>query len=191
MFYELQDNQWDDHLLRSLLEKILPQKTRLEDFEIILNFPSLGERTMLLNARQIVNENTAEKLILLAIEDITERKTIAQELQNFSDELEKKVKERIADLQQTNIQLEQFAHAASHYLQEPLRKIVTFSNRLQAKHKDEFSDEVNIYLQKIEGASTRMSRLIQDLFNYSSFINHEKLFAPTDLDEMLKDILND
>ncbi|WP_165940144.1 chemotaxis protein CheB [Dyadobacter psychrotolerans] len=191
LFYELQDNQWDDHLLRSLLEKILPQKTRLEDFEIILNFPSIGERTMLLNARQILNENTAERLILLAIEDITERKTTEQKLQSFSDELETKVKERTADLQQTNMQLEQFAHAASHDLQEPLRKIVTFSNRLQAKHKGEFSDDVSDYLKKIETASSRMSKLIQDLLNYSYLINHEKLFAPTDLDETLKDIMND
>ncbi|WP_159473709.1 chemotaxis protein CheB [Dyadobacter sp. 3J3] len=191
LFYELQDNQWDDHVLRSLLENILPQKTRLEDFEIILNFPSLGERTMLLNARQIVNEVTAEKLILLAIEDITERKTTEINLKNFSDELETKVKERTADLVQTNMQLEQFAHAASHDLQEPLRKIVTFSNRLQAKHKNELSEEVSSYLEKIEGASTRMSKLIQDLLNYSYLINHDILFAPTDLDEILKDILND
>lgn len=191
LFYELQDNQWDDRQLRSLLEKILPQKTRLEDFEIILNFPSIGERTMLLNARQIVNENTAEKLILLAIEDITERKSTEQKLQTFSDELETKVRERTADLIQTNIQLEQFAHAASHDLQEPLRKIVTFSNRLQAKHHSEFSEEVSSYLKKIEDASIRMSRLIQDLLNYSSLLDHEKLFAPTDLDETLKDILND
>jgi len=191
LFYELQDNLWDDHLLRSLLEKILPQKTRLEDFEIIMNFPSLGARTMLLNARQIVNENTAEKLILLAIEDITERKVTEQSLKSFSDELESKVRERTADLLQTNMQLEQFAHAASHDLQEPLRKIVTFANRLQAKHNDELSEEVNAYLKKIEGASTRMSRLIQDLLNYSSLINHEKLFSPTDLDETLIDILND
>ncbi len=191
LFYELQDNQWDDRLLRSLLEQILPQKTRLEDFEIILNFPSLGERTMLLNARQIVNENTAEKLILLAIEDITERKTTEQTLKDFSDKLESKVKERTADLLQTNMQLEQFAHAASHDLQEPLRKIITFSNRLQAKHNSEFSEEVITYLRKIENASTRMSRLIDDLLNFSSLINTRKLFAPTDLDETLKDILND
>ncbi|MCF0057109.1 chemotaxis protein CheB [Dyadobacter sp. CY356] len=190
-FYELQDNQWDDRVLRSLLEKILPQKSQLEDFEIILNFPSIGERTMLLNARQIVNEITTENLILLAIEDITERKTTELNLKNFSEELETKVKERTADLQQTNMQLEQFAHAASHDLQEPLRKIVTFSNRLQAKHKDEFSEEVSSYLGKIEGASTRMSSLIQDLLNYSYLINHDILFAPTDLDEILKDVLND
>ncbi len=73
LFYELQQHQWDDTVLRNLLQKILPAKTEVKDFEINLNFPGSGERTLLMNAREIVNENTA-KLILLSIEDITDRK---------------------------------------------------------------------------------------------------------------------
>jgi two-component system CheB/CheR fusion protein len=191
LFYELQNRQWDDQELRFRLDKIIPQRTKLEDFEIVLKFPSLGERTMLLNARQIANENTVEQLILLAIEDITERKSADQKLKSFSDELETKVKERTADLQQTNEQLQQFAHAASHDLQEPLRKIQTFSSRLQEKHEDEFSLDAKSYLSKIATASTRMSKLIQDLLNYSHLLNHDKLFAATDLAETLKNTLND
>ena len=73
LFYEIQNRQWDDTEMRSILEKILPKHERLTDFEIILKFPSIGERHMLLNARQILNEKTSEQLILLAIEDITEQ----------------------------------------------------------------------------------------------------------------------
>jgi len=73
LFYEIQNNQWDDQLMRSMLEKILPKNKRLDDFEIILKFPSIGERTLCLNAMQIVNEKNSEQLILLAIEDITDR----------------------------------------------------------------------------------------------------------------------
>jgi len=73
LFYEIQNNQWDDKEMRSLLGKILQQKEQLSDFEIKLTFTALGERTMLLNGRQIVNESTAQKLILLGIEDITEQ----------------------------------------------------------------------------------------------------------------------
>jgi len=72
LFYEIQSHQWDDNVMRSLLEKILPKHERLTDFEIILKFPSIGERTLLLNALQIVNDKNSEQLILLAIEDITE-----------------------------------------------------------------------------------------------------------------------
>jgi two-component system CheB/CheR fusion protein len=73
VFYEIQNRQWDDETMRLLLEKILPQKEKLNDFEIIIDFPKLGKRHLLMNARQVVNEKTTEQLILLAIEDITEK----------------------------------------------------------------------------------------------------------------------
>ncbi len=73
LFYEIQNHQFDDTLLRSLLEKILPQKNRIEDFEINLRLPNKGDRTILLNALQIINKKEAEQLILLAMEDITDR----------------------------------------------------------------------------------------------------------------------
>ena len=92
LFYEIQSNQWDDHLMRSLLENILPKKETIVDLELIIKFPALGERHLLLNARQIKNEKTAEHLILLAIEDITERKTAEQKLETTSIELNAKNK---------------------------------------------------------------------------------------------------
>ena len=149
LFYEIQNRQWDDQLMRSMLEKILPQKTSLVDFEIKLKFPSLGECTLLLNARQVVNEKTTEQLILLAIEDVTERKLVADNLQNFNTALETKIKERTADLLETNSQLQQFAYAVSHDLQEPFRKILTFTGRLQEKHKEEFSADTEALLKKL------------------------------------------
>ncbi|MGV9004940.1 CheR family methyltransferase [Flavobacterium sp.] len=198
LFYEIQNHQWDDSAMRSLFEKILPEKERLTDFEIILSFPVLGERTMLMNARQIVNKKTSEQLILLAIEDVTERKAAEQKIKTFTEELEQKVIERTVELKnsneelkQSNIQLDQFAHIASHDLQEPLRKILTFSLRLQDKYKDGLSDEVKAYLTKIEGASSRMQTLIQDLLNYSRLLHHEKLFVPNDLNVIAKNVLYD
>ncbi|OBX24528.1 two-component system CheB/CheR fusion protein [Gelidibacter algens] len=123
--------------------------------------------------------------------DITEHKS-------FTEELEIKVKERTAELKKsnealkkTNTQLDQFAHIASHDLQEPLRKILTFSMRLQDNHKAELSNEVQSYLDKIEGASSRMSTLIRDLLNYSRLLEHEKLVEKTNLNDTLKNILND
>lgn len=74
LFFELENEQWNSTELRTLLENVLPQKTKMEDFEIMINFPKLGERSLLLNARQIVNDRDSEELILMAIEDITEHK---------------------------------------------------------------------------------------------------------------------
>jgi two-component system, chemotaxis family, CheB/CheR fusion protein len=74
LIYELDNKQWDIPTLRDLLETILPQKSMLTDFEITQTFSTIGERVMLLNARELTNAQGSEKLILLAIEDITERK---------------------------------------------------------------------------------------------------------------------
>ena len=73
LFYEIQNYRWDDSVMRSMLERIITQKEPLTDLEINLKFPSVGKRTLVLNARQIINEKNNEQLILLAIEDITEQ----------------------------------------------------------------------------------------------------------------------
>lgn len=87
LFYEIQNKQWDDELMRMLLERILPEHELLTDFEIILKFPELGERHLLLNALQIVNKKNSEDLIMLAIEDITERKIATQKPETTRIEL--------------------------------------------------------------------------------------------------------
>jgi two-component system CheB/CheR fusion protein len=72
--YELGDKQWDLPELRNLLEQIVPQNTRIEDFRVQASFPKIGPRTMLLNARQTVRGTAVTGRILLAFEDITEEK---------------------------------------------------------------------------------------------------------------------
>ena len=71
--------------MRTLLENILPKKESIVDLEVIIKFPAIGLRKMLINARQIKNEKTAEHLILLAIEDVTE-KNLAEEQIRSSEE---------------------------------------------------------------------------------------------------------
>ncbi len=74
LIYELGNNQWDIPELRELLETILPEKTTFENYEVQHVFSVIGKRTMLLNARQIIHSHGKEMIILLAIEDITDRK---------------------------------------------------------------------------------------------------------------------
>jgi PAS domain S-box-containing protein len=78
--YDLGDGQWNIPALQTLLEEILPHKTSFHDFEVEHTFPVLGHRTMLLNARCILGEGHHSGMILLAIEDITERKRAVQDL---------------------------------------------------------------------------------------------------------------
>ncbi|MEO6547533.1 MAG: chemotaxis protein CheB [Ferruginibacter sp.] len=72
--FELGDKHWDIPELRSALQHIIPEKDRFSDFEVKQSFAKIGERTMLLNAREMKEEAGSEKLILLAIEDITEKR---------------------------------------------------------------------------------------------------------------------
>ncbi|MEK6321780.1 MAG: chemotaxis protein CheB [Acidobacteriota bacterium] len=72
--YDLGNRQWNIPKLRTLLEEILPEKRRFQDFEVEQEFERIGRRTMLLNARRLEQEGSRAQLILLAIEDITEHK---------------------------------------------------------------------------------------------------------------------
>ncbi|MBI9084114.1 MAG: PAS domain S-box protein [Desulfobacterales bacterium] len=74
LIYDLGNKQWDIPKLRELLETILPEKTTFDDYEVEHDFATIGRRTMLLNARQIERGMGKERIILLAFEDITERR---------------------------------------------------------------------------------------------------------------------
>ncbi|WP_052294257.1 PAS domain S-box protein [Desulfosudis oleivorans] len=76
LIYDLGNQQWDIPRLRDLLETILPQKTTFDDYEVEHDFADIGRRIMLLNARQIERAWGKERIILLAIEDITERRQL-------------------------------------------------------------------------------------------------------------------
>ncbi|MGH8545735.1 MAG: PAS domain-containing protein, partial [Gammaproteobacteria bacterium] len=73
LVYDLGNRQWNIPGLQELLEKILPGRTVFQDFEVKHNFERIGRRTMLLNARRVVRQGRETELILLAIEDVTER----------------------------------------------------------------------------------------------------------------------
>ena len=84
LIYDLGDKQWDISKLRELLEKILPQKNAFDNNDVEQDFVNIGRRTLLLNARQIEREVGKERIILLAIEDITERKKYEEKIQQMA-----------------------------------------------------------------------------------------------------------
>ncbi len=94
LVYKLGDDQWDIPELKRLLESILPEHESFDDFEVRHRFESLGERVMLLNARTVYPPGNRLKLILLAIEDVTESKT-AEETLRAAYEREKRVSDAL------------------------------------------------------------------------------------------------
>lgn len=317
MFYELENNQWDIPALRNLLERILHEKTFYDSYELKQKFSANGERIMILNARKILNEGTNEHLILLAIEDVTERRNIDTQLKEnadylkalletsplmistanadgtmnyfnqffldytglslkqsiisgwqkivqpkmledvinswahaissgkefdkeiqfkrhdgiyrwhisramplrdnvgtitswvctttdihdqklFAEELEKKVRKRTeslknsnADLAHANKNLEQLTFIASHDLQEPLRKIRTFSNLLLESFGKKLPTEGIRFVERIQKSATRMTELIKDVLDFSQIKNSKNAFLKTDLSDIFTDVLDD
>jgi signal transduction histidine kinase len=88
---------------------------------------------------------------------------------------QKELEQKIAELAQSHTELEQIAYIASHDLQEPLRKINTFSDRLESKHAPQLNEEGQKIIGRLSYASIRMRDLIEDLANYTSLVKtHEK-----------------
>jgi PAS domain S-box-containing protein len=94
--YDLGNHQWDIPRLRELLETILAQQTSFDDYEVEHNFSVIGYRIMLLNARRIERAWGKERVILLAIEDVTERRRL-EELLNESEERYRRLFETASD----------------------------------------------------------------------------------------------
>jgi len=99
--YELGNGQWDIPALRKLLEDVLPKNTFFKGFEVAHEFPSIGRKVMILNARQIhIKEDTSfPPIILLAIEDVTEMMLIAETLAIHTKQTETKLMERTNKLE--------------------------------------------------------------------------------------------
>ena len=177
--YELGNGQWDIPSLRTLLEDVLPADTVVTDYEVDHDFPDIGRKIMTVNARRLIQPAADEELVLLAIEDITEREETKRTLETYSAELER-----------SNRDLEQFAYVASHDLQEPLRTIRSFAELLDRRYKDVVDDKGRQYLDFMTDAASRMQRLVKDLLVLSRVTRTDESSAPLDLEDALRDALS-
>ena len=112
--------------------------------------------------------------------DITQRKRAEMALHEQADKLAR-----------SNAELEQFAYVASHDLQEPLRKIQAFGDRLKTKYEAPLGPEGLDYLTRMQNAAARMQILIQDLLSLSRVASNSKPFTPVDLGEVIRTVVSD
>jgi len=137
-----------------------------------------------------MRQSIQEKIASLGSE-IEERRKIEGELERHRSQLEELVKQRTAQLEQSNRDLEQFAYVASHDLQEPLRKIHGFAALFVARHRDRVDEAGQKQLAVILDGVERMQHLIMDLLQYSRVGRQELNVAPMDLNAVVDAVVND
>ena len=108
-------------------------------------------------------------------------------LETSNETLERRARE----LARSNAELERFASIASHDLQEPLRKVRTFTQQLTVIEADRLSDKGRDYLQRANSAAERMQKLIEDLLKFSRVATHGRPFTSVDLSQVTRDVLED
>jgi signal transduction histidine kinase len=101
------------------------------------------------------------------------------------------LKRKVDELARSNEELEQFASIAAHDLQEPLRKVQAFSDRLQDKYADVLDDRGKDYLNRMQNSASRMQTLIGDLLSFSRVTTKGQPFAPVDLNQIARGVVSD
>jgi PAS domain S-box-containing protein len=127
----------------------------------------------------------AQKLVEETLKDNSELKKAQRQLLNSQAKLEEKLKE----LNKSNHDLEQFAYIASHDLQEPLRKIRSFTELVE--RNIDSAPKAKKYIDKIDDSAKRMSNLIQGVLNYSRLSTGERTFADVDMNEVIRNVMVD
>ncbi len=155
LIYELGNNQWDSPELRVLLENILPTHRILVDYAVKHNFPVLGPKTILLNARQV----DRKQLILLAMEDVTEQ----WKLKMDTEEITKNLIIQRDRLQGLNDAKDEFISLASHQLRTPATAVKQYVGMLQMGYAGQLTKDQLEMLGVANKNNERQLEIIEDL----------------------------
>lgn len=137
------------------------------------------------NHRLLAQEQTLKAINRSLEQEINERKISEEKVKDLNRQL----MGNIALLESANRDLDRFAFMASHDLQEPLRKIRTFSDLLHVKCKPLLDNDAIGYITRIQNAAERMQTLIKDILAFSRISNEKETFVSTDLDGIMLDVL--
>ncbi|MCL1472536.1 chemotaxis protein CheB [Argonema antarcticum] len=161
LLFDLGNRQWDILRLRYLLSEVISNNTTLNDFEVSHNFLNIGDKTMLLNACKIPLKSGSIETILLAIEDITDRRRIEEERHQLliCEHSAREVAEA------ANRAKDEFLSILSHELRNPLSAILGWSKLLLTKHLDE--TKIAKGLEVIQRSAQAQNKLIEDILDIS------------------------
>ncbi|MEG4517693.1 MULTISPECIES: ATP-binding protein [unclassified Microcoleus] len=155
----------DIYLQQLFVQPLDSGESRSQNIEI--TFPLADGRVKWIRFTQYLYSAEGESTIDGLVEDITELKQAELALREFNETLEERVRERTAELEEVNAQLESFTYSVSHDLRAPLRGISFFAEMLLQDRTSELDSTAQDYLYRINDAATLMNTLIENLLEYS------------------------
>jgi two-component system sensor kinase len=169
------------------LEEIIPRHNQFQNFEVDYEFPTIGRKIMVLNARQIYSKGIGAQMILLAIEDITERKKAEEEIKRLNEDL----KHRARELEAAYKELETYSYSVSHDLRTPLVVIGGLSRVLLEKYSNHLDAKGRQFLSIMHSSTQKMSQIIDDLLVFSH--SERQRLEPSDIDigELVKGVFEE
>jgi signal transduction histidine kinase len=162
-FTEIAGGMWNIPELVAHLHSVIDEHEPMDSFRLLHRFAALGNRQLLLNARKVYQPGVRTGLLLVAIEDETERA---------------KSEER---LEQINRELQGFAYSVAHDLRAPLRGMQGFSEALREDYGKVLDETGRSYTLRIAAAAKRMDELIRDLLDYSRLARSELSITPVEV----------
>ena len=157
------------------------EKSSTETHKVEYRFGSKdGHQVVLDSVVSDLRHDAAVRGMVVNSRDITDRKAAAVKLTALVERLEA-----------SNRELQDFAYVASHDLQEPLRKIQAFGDRLRTKCEDLLGQQELDYVDRMLNAANRMQNLIVSLLDFSRVTSKARPYVPVDLDEVARGVLND
>ncbi|MHB0981417.1 MAG: sensor histidine kinase [Thermoleophilia bacterium] len=173
-------NQIESWKKSGLLESVREARTSGKETRREIHVTSTFGKDVWLDCRLTPFLSGGVSHMLLTIDDVSAYKQAELTVRNYA-----------ARLEQSNRDLQEFAYVASHDLQEPLRKVQAFSDRLVNKYEDAFDETGRDYLKRMHDASQRMQILINDLLGFSRVSSRAQQFTEVDLNTVTQDVVSD
>lgn len=191
---------YPEHLEGRTLADVLPPEAcaRLEPFyraaltgHATQFEDTTGDATFDVHIIPVTDEQEAVQGGMVVSYDITKRKRAEQEVARLNAELEERVRQRTAQLEAANTELEAFSYSVSHDLRTPLRSIDGFNQAIIEDYGDQLDATAQGYLERVRNATTRMAQLIDDMLNLSQVSRSEMFVGPVNLSDLAASVIAD
>ncbi|WP_266205963.1 PAS domain-containing sensor histidine kinase [Pontibacter kalidii] len=184
-------------LIGQKINMLMPEPDRSLHDNYMQHYHETGEKRIIGIGREVsgLKKNGMVFPLYLSISEVylTDRKVYTGFIHDITQQKlsEERLRRYAAELERSNRELQDFAYVSSHDLQEPLRKIQAFGDRLKTKEYEKLSDQGKDYVDRMLNAASRMQNLINDLLDFSRVTSKTKPYVMVDLEKVLEEVLSD